>query len=103
MAISPEIRSDSEHMALLDELIAERGVKRYGLYLLSGEALFTPDGYEETSGFVVSDDGRIFFFWTGWDETAHRVRFETWRPTEPQPGWQNSAEYQDARRAAGLA
>ena len=102
MAVTPDVKSDAEHMALLDRLIAERGIERYGLFLLTSENLFTPDGYEEMSGFVVSRDGRVFF-WTGWDEAAQQVAFETWRDAEPQPDWKGSAEYQAARVAAGLA
>ena len=102
MAVTPDVRSDAEHMALLDRLIAERGIDRYGLYLLTSENLFTPDGYEEMSGCVVSSDGRVYFFWTSWDGVDQRVVFETWRVVEPQLDWQDSAEYQAARKAAGL-
>ena len=103
MAISAEIKSDAEHMALLDRLLAERGIDRYGLFLLSSENLFTPDGYEEMSGFVVNGDGHVFFFWTSWDDVGQRVAFETWRVVEPKVEWESSEEYQAARVAAGLA
>jgi hypothetical protein len=103
MAVTPDLKSDAEHMALLDRLLAERGIERYGFFLLSSENLYTPDGYEEMSGFVVCGDGRVFFFWTSWDEVTQRVDFETWRAAEPQAGWGNSKEYQAARVAAGLA
>ena len=103
MAVTPDVKSDAEHMALLDRLIAERGIDRYGLYLLTSENLFTPDGYEEMSGFVVSSDGGVFFFWTSWDDVDQRVVFETWQAAELQPDSQDDEEYQAARVAAGLA
>lgn len=103
MVIQQDIKSDAEHMALLDALIAERGLKRYGLFFVTGEGAFTPDGYEETSGYALSQEGRAFFFWTGWDEAAQRTGFDMWKPTEPQSDWQDDEEYRAARRAAGLA
>lgn len=103
MAIQQEIKSDAEHMALLAALLAERGLKRYGLFAVSGEGTITPDGYEEASGYALSHDGHAFFFWTGWDEAAQRTIFEMWKLTEPQAEWQDDEEYQAARVAAGLA
>jgi hypothetical protein len=103
MVVTSDVKSDAEHMALLDRLITERGIKQYGLFLLTSENLFTPDGYEEMSGFVLSSDSRIFFFWMGWDDVAQRAAFETWQAAEPEPSWQDSTEYQAARVAAGLA
>ena len=102
MAITPEIRSDAEHMEHLDRLIAERGITRHGIYLLTSENRFTPDGFEEMSGFVVSHNEQVFFFWTGWDASTGTSTFKIWRTAEPQPDWQNSQEYQAARKAAGL-
>ena len=103
MAATPDVKSDAEHMALLDRLIVERGIDRYGLYLLTSENLFTPNGYEEMSGFVVASDGRVFFFWTSWDDGSQRVAFETWQAAELQPDTQDDEEYKAARKAAGLA
>jgi hypothetical protein len=103
MAVTPDVKSDAEHMALLDRLIAERGIDRYGLYLLTSENLFTPDGYEEMSGYVVSSDGGVYFFWTSWHNVDQRVVFETWQAAELQSDSQDSEEYQAARKAAGLA
>ena len=102
MAVTAETKSDAEHMALLERLFEERGIHRYGLFLLTSEGLFTPDGYEEMSGYVVSGDLPVIFFWTGWDETARRTCFEIWQVAEPQPDWQDDTEYQAARVAAGL-
>jgi hypothetical protein len=103
MAIQQEMKSDIEHMDLLAALLAERGLKKYGLFAVIGEGTVTPDGYEETSGYALSCDGHAFFFWTGWDEAAQRTTFDMWQLTEPQPDWQDDEEYQAARVAAGLA
>jgi hypothetical protein len=103
MAIRQEMKSDTEHMALLAALLAERGLTRYGLFAVTGEGKVTPDGYEETSGYALSRDGQAFFFWTGWDESAQRTTFDMWKPTELQDEWQDDEEYQAARVAAGLA
>ena len=103
MAIQQEIKSDAEHTALLATLLAERGLKRYGRFAVTGEGTFMPDGYEETSGYLLSSEGKAFFFWTGWDESAQRTTFEMWQPTESQTGWESSEEYHAARVAAGLA
>jgi hypothetical protein len=72
-------------MELLDRLIAERGIKRHGLYLLTSENRFSPDGFEEMSGFVVSHDEQVFFFWTGWDAEKRSPTFKVWRRAEAQP------------------
>jgi hypothetical protein len=103
MAIQQGLKSDAEHMELLHALLTEHGLKRYGLFAVTGEGTITPDGYEETSGYALSSDGRSYFFWTGWDEEAQRTTFDMWQPTEPQPDWQDDEEYQAARKAAGLA
>lgn len=103
MAIEQELKSDAAHMELLYALLAERGLTRYGLFAVTGEGTFTPDWYEEMSGYALSDEGHAYFFWTGWDEGAQRTTFDMWQPTEPQAQWQEDREYHAARAAAGLA
>ena len=102
MAIQQGMKSDTENKALLTALLAERGITRYGLFAVSGEGKVTPDGYEETSGYALSHEDRVFFFWTGWDETMERTVFSMWVPTGRQVEWLDDAEYQSARVAAGL-
>ena len=103
MAIAHDTRSDADHAGLLERLIAERGVGRHGIFLMSGEGRFTPDGFEETSGYVIDDAGRVFFFWTAWNEGLRHTTFKIWQPTEAEADWQGDAEYIAAREAAGLA
>ncbi len=100
--IARDLRSDADHAKLLEGLIAEQGIGRHGLFMLTGEGRLTSDGFEETSGYVVTDTG-CTFFWTGWNESAGRSAFKVWRPAEPQADWQDDEEYQAARHAAGLA
>ena len=102
MFVPAELKSDAAHMDLLHVLLVERGIDRYGLFLLTSENLFSPNGYEEMSGIVVSGDGRCFFFWTSWDDASQLVIFETWNEVEPRAEWQSSQEYHAARAAAGL-
>jgi hypothetical protein len=102
MAIQYLTRSDAEHQELLRGLLTERGLERYGLFAVTGEGTITPDGYEEASGYVLTQAGQAIFFWTGWDESAHRTAFSMWQPTEPQAEWQEDEEYLVARKAAGL-
>lgn len=102
MAIQQETKSDADHVALLAALLAERGLERYGLFAVTGEGTITPDGYEEASGYVLTHAGQAIFFWTGWDEAAHRTAFSMWQPTEPQAEWQEDEEYVAARKSAGL-
>lgn len=103
VATEQEMKSDTEHMALLDALLAERDLRQYGLFAVTGEGTVTTDGYEETSGYALSRDGYAFFFWTGWDKAAGRTTFKMWQPTESQAERGSDEEYQAARVAAGFA
>jgi hypothetical protein len=101
MAIGYDTKSDADHMTLLEGLISKQGIGPHGLFLLSGEGQVMPNGYEETSGYVVCRDGGVFFFWTGWDEQAQHIGFKIWEHATPQPDWLEDDEYQAAQRAAG--
>ena len=103
MAIGQDIQSDADHVELLERLITSQGVGRHGIFLLSGEGRFTPDGFEETSGYVIDSQARVFFFWTGWNEDLQRTALETWRPAEIQADWHEDEEFRAARKAAGLS
>lgn len=102
MAIARQMKSDADHAELLDRLIAEQGIGRHGLFLVSGEGRIAPDGFEETSGFVVGEDGRVFFFWTGCNDAAQATHLRVWQLAEPRADWIDDAEYRAARQAAGL-
>ena len=91
----------------LTNLIRERlPGKRFGVFYATGEGDFFPNGVEEASGHVVDDEGRHYTFWTSWSHARSAVEFGWWYDVEPSPedlaGWQDSEEYRDARRQAGL-
>ena len=93
---------EERQMLALRRLLAARGIERFGVFSDIGEGTRLPDGTEDVSGYVVDDRGRVFFFWTGWDAARGEVALETWHEIAPKPGWEQSAEYRAARRAAGL-
>lgn len=77
--------------------------KRYGVFFTVGEGYFYPDGTEESSGSVVTEDDEHYDYWTGWRDGA--ACFVQWQPIEgcTEAGcWADNREYRDARRAAGL-
>ena len=96
-------------LAILDNLIQDKGLRpgQYALFFLSGEGVCLPIGpadqsVEETSGFVVDNQERVFSFWLGWDEVGRRPALLEWEQVDPEPGWSQSAEYRAARQMIGL-
>jgi hypothetical protein len=87
---------------LLDRLARARGLKRYAFFFVTGEDDLLPNGVETSSGFVIDDHGRVFSFWTGWDMDCQEPTFSDWERIEPEPGWENSREYRQARQQVGL-
>jgi hypothetical protein len=87
----------------LERLITDKGLKRYGLFLVSGEGRRLPDGSDETSGYVVNQDRRVFYFWIAWDAERRRAAFTEWEEVEPEPDWADDSEYHEALAAAGIA
>lgn len=74
--------------------------KRFGVFFSSGEGRFMPNGREDCSGEVVDEDGRHYTFWTAWVDG--REGLDWWYEVEADASWPVSAEYREARRAAGL-
>ena len=87
----------------LDRLIKEQGLKRYAVFLVSGEGKRLPDGSEDASGYVIDELGRVFFFWLGWDGERQGATFSEWEQVESEPDWARIGEYRRARRAVGLS
>ena len=46
----------------LHRLIRDEGLRRYGLFFVTGEGKRLPDGWEDASGYVIDDRGRVFSF-----------------------------------------
>ena len=102
MAVEDEIVSIEGSVERLYALIEERISGRYALFFGINEGEVMPDGTETESGFVIDERGRVFAFWTAWDAARNGVIFESWEEDEPEPHWQESADYQRARVAVGL-
>ena len=100
MVAETAVRTDGEHMELLRRLIAARGIKQYGLYLLTSENRYTPTGFEEMSGYAIDPAGGAHFFWVGWDDARHEEDFTVWQDSEQQAGWSSDQEFLEASLAA---
>ena len=87
---------------MIDVLLRERDVRRYGLFGVTTEGRVLPDGSESASGFLVTDGGLVYSFWLDWDASSRRVAFTDWELVAPAPDWEEDQEYREARREAGL-
>jgi hypothetical protein len=94
---------------LLHGLIRQRGPRadEYTLFLVTGEGQYLPtsqpdDEVEETSGYVLDRQGRVFSFWFAWDDQAKAPALTEWEPVAPEPHWWQSAEYRRARERLEL-
>jgi hypothetical protein len=101
MAIHRQIRGQKHQDDVLDRLLRERGIDRYGLFLVSGEGRILPGGVEATSGYVVDEAGAIHFFWMDWESTRNRINLTRWHEVAPDPAWLDEPEYCLALEAAG--
>jgi hypothetical protein len=103
MAIHPGTRRGAQQADVLQQLLRERGIDRYGLFLVSGEGKTLPDGTESTSGFVVDQTARVHFFWLDWDGNYNRPTFKHFESVTPESDWLEDPEYRSALEAAGVA
>lgn len=94
---------DERSMAAARKLIAEKVVGRFATFADVGEGEIFPDGTEATSGHVIVEDGREFYFWMEWDAEHHRPTLGTWVEVENPRSGDTSVEYRRAREAVGLA
>lgn len=102
MAVNNPADRIARRQRVLHDLLRERGVQRYGLFMVTTEGKTLPDGSESASGYAVDEHGRVFFFWLDWDGSEQRPTFIRWRQVEPRPEWEDDEEYQEARSQAGL-
>ena len=89
-------------MVAIEALLRERGIGRHATFFETGEGEEFPDGTESMSGSVIDADGRVFSFWTDWDEERVGPTFGIWREETPSDDWLTSEEYRAARAAVGL-
>jgi hypothetical protein len=101
MAIHPGARADSRPESPIERLVRERGLRQFGLFFVTGEGDFFPNGDEEQSGYVIDNRGQIYSFWTGWDPAHRDVVFTEWEKVEEEPEWRDVGEYHRARARAG--
>lgn len=96
-------RRDERSMATARELIAERVKRKFATFADVGEGEIFPNGLEATSGHVIVEDGREFYFWMEWDAEHGRPTLGTWIDVtdEPRRTRINDAERR-ARQAVGL-
>ena len=76
-------------------------MRRYGLFLTTGEGKEMPNGEEEASGYVVDSEGRTYRYWLGWDRSRHEPAFTRWDQTQPKTDWLDDGEYLQALKDAG--
>jgi hypothetical protein len=88
--------------AALRAAIAERGLSRFAVFDTTVEGRIYPNGVDEVSGSVLNDDGRIWFFWTDWDENRQAVTLRHWEEEPMTPLLTSGREYARARRELGL-
>ena len=108
MAAPELVEHRTPEMGLLEEIIAERGIRPgdYALFFTTGEGEYlpmnVPDPIEETSGYLVDRCGRVFAWWLGWDPDRRRPTLVDWEQVEPEPDWPELPEYVEARRRVGV-
>jgi hypothetical protein len=99
--ITPRAGSDAQRAALRSA-VEGLGLKRFAFFGTSIEGKIYPDGIEERSGFVLNEDGRIWGFWTGWDDDRQQVVIDEWWEEPVTPLLTSGREYERARRELGL-
>ncbi len=100
MTVQPDTGHPVNMTTALDQLVAREVPGRYAFFFVSGEDEVYPDGTEETSGYVIDEQGQIHAFWTGWDAASGAMILEQWEQVEEEPQWLQSIEYRRARSEA---
>ncbi len=52
-----------------------------------------PTARKKESGSVIASDGRVYFWWTGWDAEQGQPTFKYWDEVKPDSSWDDDAEY----------
>jgi hypothetical protein len=88
--------------AVMDRLIREKQIDRYGLFAVTTEGKKLPDGSESASGFVITNDGQCYRWWLDWDEEKGLPKLSRWTRVDPEADWKEDEEYTAAVEAAGI-
>ncbi len=88
---------------ILRALLAEKGIRRYELFLTQQEGKQLPGGVEAISGFVLAEGGEVYGFWLDWDAGRGAYSLNPWYRVEEPSQFEGDAEYRRARqRLEGL-
>jgi hypothetical protein len=87
---------------VLDRLIHAKGIERYGLFFVADEGEFAADDSGASSGFLVDQSGRVFYFVVNWSPGQRNGVLTRWQEVPVEPHWQHDSEYTTARASAGL-
>ena len=103
------LQPDNRARRLLDACIEAQGLRpgTFTYFFVGGEGRFLPTGddgedVEESSGYVLDREGRVYFFWFGWDEARRVPALIEWEPHAPDPEWEQAPEYRRARERLHL-
>ena len=89
---------------LVERLLAARGIRRCALFLTQREGLDLPGGLEAISGYALGADGAVYGFWLSWDPVRRDYALAPFYAVDdPDEAFAQDAEYDQARRALGLA
>ncbi len=102
MTIHHDAQPNAAHGELLHRLVEAKGLRNFAFFFVTGEGRYLPDGLEMTSGTVIDHSGKVFSFWTAWDEEKSVPMLARWREVQADPGWLEEPEYRKALQAVGL-
>ena len=89
---------------ILEQLLAQRGIGSFALFLTQQEGTMLPGDIEALSGFVLDDRERVFRFWLDWSTTDQRYTLNPFtRVYAPSTKFARDPDYQAARESLHLA
>ena len=102
MTIHHDAKPDAAHGELLCRLVEAKGLRQYAFFFVIGEGRQLPNGLEVTSGTVIDRSGKVYSFWTTWDDERGEPALTRWREIPVEPDWLEESEYREALQAVGL-
>jgi len=88
---------------ILDRLVHEKGLGRHGFFFTTDEGEAAPDGSGVSSGFVINEDAKTYFFVVDWAAQMRDAILVEWEEVETDHSLAKSAEYRRALAKAGLS
>ena len=62
MVIHSNRQTDVRPLSLIEQLVRQRGLRRFGLFFVTGEGKELPNGDEDQSGFAIDASGQVYSF-----------------------------------------